>query len=95
MAKYRDKNYVPGANMQQLLEKMLAMLPPVQQPSYRRIVTGDKAFKAAYIAADKTLPICAECGHNTTPLEANLDFGPQYWSRCCHAAIEQDSGAEP
>lgn len=83
------------AQNRRVIERLLALLPPLQQPSYRRIVTGDDAFAAAYKAADKSLPICAECGNNTEPLVASLDFGPQYWSRCCHAAIEQDAGSEP
>lgn len=92
MSNYKNPN---AAANRAVIERLLAMLPPVKQPAYRRIVTGDAAFRAAYLAADKDLPICAECGHNTVPLAANLDFGPEYWSRCCHAAIEQDAGGEP
>lgn len=93
MANYRKEKFAPGLTMKQNVEKLLDMLAPYKQPAYRRIAAGDEAFASAYKAADKDLPICAECGHNCRSIAANLDFGPQFWSHCCHANIEQDAGA--
>jgi hypothetical protein len=88
-----SRTKTPETNRRALVERLLALLPPMQQPSYRRIASGDTAFAAAYRAADKSLPICAECGHNCRPIAANLSFVAEYWSHCCYAPIEQDEGA--
>lgn len=74
------------------MERLLDQLAPYKQPAYRRIAAGDAAFANAYTEADKDLPICSECGHNCRPLAANVSFGPEFWSHCCHAPIEQDGG---
>jgi hypothetical protein len=72
-----------------LLERLLRQFPVQKRASYTRILDGDLKFRAAYTAADKSLPICSECGNNTEAIPAPLYFSAPTWSRCCHATIEE------
>jgi hypothetical protein len=74
---------------QTLLNRLLQQFPVQRRRAYQRIVDGDTAFRSAYTAADKSLPICSDCGHNTQPVPAPLYFSAPTWSRCCHATIEE------
>lgn len=91
----RGSQVLYGKVSRPMIERLIAQLAPGKQPAYRKIADGNNAFREAYMAADKSLPICSECGNNCRVLTANQDFGPEFWSHCCHATIEQDQGATP